>query len=121
MSDPTSGKPLTERVRELLRHILSKADFPGGNELLQQSSWVNVVGGPVTMLDSRVSGPTSRSVFTDGPIPLSVMILDSAGVAMGELLIWVNDGYLSSLEFAWWSDDPPDQLPIADRVQVARK
>jgi hypothetical protein len=44
------------------------------------------------------------------------MIMDSAGVTLGELPIWVNDGYLSSLEFAWWGDDPPEQLPALDRV-----
>lgn len=121
MSDPANGKPLTEQVRELLRHVLSEADFPGSDELLLQASGVNVVGGPVTMLDLRVSGPILASVFTDGPIPLSVIVLDSAGEAFGELLIWVNGGYLSSLEFAWWSDDPPDRLPTLDRVRVARK
>jgi hypothetical protein len=68
---------------------------------------VDVAGGPVTMLDHRVTGPTSASPFTDGPIPLTVMVLGSADATIGELLIWVNNGYLSALEFAWWSDDPP--------------
>lgn len=121
MTDSANGTPLTEQVRELLRHVLGEADFPGCAELLQQVSSVNVVGGPVTMLDLRVTGPTSASAFTDGPIPLSAMVLDATGVTLGELLIWVNDGYISSLEFAWWSDDPPDQLPTLDSVRVARK
>ncbi len=121
MTDSANDRPLTGQVRELLRYVLGEADFPGSDELLQQASSVNVVGGPVTMLDLRVTGPTAASAFTDGPIPLSVMVLDPDGVALGELLIWVNDGYLSSLEFAWWSDDPPDQLPTLDRVRVARK
>jgi hypothetical protein len=121
MSDSANGGPLSELVRELLRHVLGEADFPGSDELVQQASSVNVVGGPVTMLELRVTAPRSASAFTDGPIPLSVMVLDPADVSLGELLIWVNDGYLSSLEFAWWSDDPPDQLPALDRVRVARK
>jgi hypothetical protein len=49
------------------------------------------------------------------------MVLDSTGVAFGELLIWVKDGYLSSLEYAWWSDEPPARLPTADQVQAVRK
>ena len=121
MSESANRRPLTEQVRELLRHVLGQADFPGSDELLQQASSVDIVGGPVTMLDLRVTTPTSASSFTDGPIPLSVMVLDPAGVAFGELLIWVNGGYLSSLEFAWWSDDPSGQLPTVDRVRVARK
>lgn len=121
MSDSANSRALTEQVRELLRHVLGEAEFPGSDALLQQASSVNVVGGPVTMLDLRVTRPTSASAFTDGPIPLSIMVLDPAGVVLGELLIWVNDGYLSSLEFAWWSDDPPDRLPALDRVRMARK
>jgi hypothetical protein len=121
MSDSANGVPLTEQVRELLRHVLGKADFPGSDELFQQASSVNVVGGPVTMLDLRVTAPSSASAFTDGPIPLSVMVVDPADVALGELLVWVDDGYLSSLEFAWWSDDPPEHLPELDRLRVARK
>jgi len=121
MSD-SFGERLAEQVRGLLRHVLGEADFPGSDELLRQASNVDVVGGPVTMLDLRVTGqPTSASAFTDGPIPLSVMVLDRVGIAFGELLIWVNDGYLSCLEFAWWSDDPPNELPPPDRVQVSRK
>lgn len=121
MSDSANGKPLTEQVREILRHVLGEADFPGSDELLQQASGVNVAGGPLTMLDLRVSGPLLTSAFTDGPVPLSVLVLDPAGVACGELLIWVSHGYLSCLEFAWWSDDPPDRLPTLDHVRVARK
>lgn len=121
MTDSANGEPLTEQVRELLRQVLGKADFPGSDELFQQASSVNVVGGQVTMLDLRVTAPRPASAFTDGPVPLSLMVMDSADAALGELLIWVNDGYLSSLEFAWWSDDPPEQLPELDRVRVARK
>jgi hypothetical protein len=121
MTYSANSRSLTEQVRELLRHVLGEADFPGCAQLLQQVSSVNVLGGPVTMLDLRVTEPTPTSAFTDGPVPLSAMVLDAAGVTLGELLIWVNDGYLSSLEFAWWSDDPPDQLPTLDRVRVARK
>jgi len=121
MSDSGNGGRPTEQVRELLRHVLGKADFPGSDELFQQASSVNVVGGLITMLDLCVTAQRSASAFTDGPIPLSIMVMDSEDVAFGELLIWVSDGYLSSLEFAWWSDSPPERLPALDRVRVARK
>jgi hypothetical protein len=122
MSDSAHGKPpLTEPVRELIRKVLSEADFPGSDELRQQASGVSVAGGPVTMLDLQVTRPAPASAFTDGPIPLSVMVVDSDGAALGELLVWVHDGYLSGLEFAWWSDEPPAQLPPLKRLQVTRK
>ena len=29
----------------------------------------------------------------------------------GEILVWVTDGRLSAIEYAWWSDAAPDGLP----------
>jgi hypothetical protein len=66
MNDSADGGPLTEQVRELLRHVLGKVDLPGSDELFQQASSANVVGGLVTMLGLRVSTPRSASAFTDG-------------------------------------------------------
>ena len=121
MTGTTSGDLLTEQARSLLESVLRQADFPGSDELLQQASSVDVVGGPITMLDLRASHASSASAFADGPVPVSVVVSDAAGTLVGELLVWVGHGYLTGLEFAWWTDDPPDQLPTPDHVRVTRK
>lgn len=112
---------LTWKVRELLDRILQQAVFLGSDEMLGQVPNVTVVGGPMTMLELRVTRPAAPSAFKDGPAPISATVSDSAGAAIGEMLLWLEDGYLSTLEFAWWTDDPPDHLPNLDRVQVARR
>ncbi|MDQ1742659.1 MAG: hypothetical protein QOE23_998, partial [Pseudonocardiales bacterium] len=61
------------------------------------------------------------STFRDGPAPLSAVVSDPDGTSVGELLVWVENGYLDTLEFAWWSDDPPERLPSPECVRVARK
>jgi hypothetical protein len=121
MTDSACSEALAVKVRELLGGVLRQADFPGSDELLRQVRSVSVVGGPVTMLALRVSEATPASAFADGPVPLSATVSDAAGAAIGELLLWVESGYLSTLEFAWWTDDPPDQLPGLDHVRVDRK
>jgi hypothetical protein len=121
MTDAVSRELLTKRVRELLSDVLRRADFPGSNELFGQVSSVEIVGGPVTMLDLRVADRTGASAFKDGPIPLSIIVADVAGTTTGEILPWVYNGYLSALEYAWWTDDPPDQLPSPDQIRIARK
>jgi hypothetical protein len=69
-----------------------------------------------------MSVPTLRaSAFPDGPIPLSMLVLNDAGDSVGELLIWVQHGFLSGLEFAWWTDCAPVDLPSSDHVLVNRK
>ena len=40
---------------------------------------------------------------------------------MGELLVWATDGYLSAIEFAWVTDEMPDELPTRDDIRVVSK
>ena len=121
MNESVNVELLTAQVRALLRFVLDEADFPGRTELQNQAPSVIVTGGPLTMLDLRVTGPARASIFKDGPIPVSIVAVDQAGVSMGELLIWVTHGYLSALEFAWWSKESPDKLPALNGLQVVQK
>lgn len=121
MSDATIRDDLSAEVRGLLDCVLRQSDFPGCDELARQTSTVSVLGGPVTMLDLRVSQSTPASLFADGPIPVSIEVSDESGAPAGELLVWVDTGRLSALEFAWWTDDPPRRLPSPSRVKVTRK
>lgn len=121
MSNAANEDQLVDRVRAVLDCVLRQAGFPGSDELARQVPRVGVVGGPITMLELRVSQATPASTFTDGPIPLSTEVSDESGMPIGELLIWVDGGYLSALEFAWWTDDPPHQLPTPSRLKVTRR
>jgi hypothetical protein len=121
MTDEGRAEPVAGQVRRVLACILRRAIFPGRVELLQQVENVDVVDGPITMLNLRVTGDALRSPCSDGPVPLSAMVTDADGIATGELLIWIKDGYLSALEFAWWTDDPPENLPSIDRIHVVQK
>lgn len=121
MSEMTGQEELTDSVRRLLGDVFQQADFPGSEELARQAMSSSVVGGPITMLEIRSDRTLGAAAFADGPIPLSMEVSNSAGDLIGELLVWVENGYLSGLEFAWWTVDPPNELPLADRVNVTRK
>lgn len=121
MSDATNRDQLTDRVRGLLVAVLQQADFPGSEDLVGQASSVSVAGGPLTMLELRSSHTAPASAFADGPIPLSMVVANSAGDLIGELLVWVERGYLAGLEFAWWTEHAPSELPDSNRVRVSRK
>ena len=36
----------------------------------------------------------------------------------GEVIIWITDGHVSGLEYAWVSDNPPTRWPRADEMEV---
>ena len=120
LPDNASGDALIEQVRDLLEDVFRQVDFPGREELVRQASHVKVLGGPMTMLDLRVGDEFPASALPDGPVPLSAAVSDATGASIGELLIWVERGYLSCLE-SWWTDDPPVQLPAIRNVRVNRR
>ncbi|MFK0007725.1 hypothetical protein ACIQTZ_11785 [Paenarthrobacter sp. NPDC090520] len=112
---------LSEHVRTLVCSILRQANFLGSDQLIEQASTVVVAGGPITMLDLRPNPEHAASAFTSGPIPVSVEVLDVSGSSIGELLVWVNAGRLSALEFGWWTDERPDQLPHPSQLKIIQK
>lgn len=92
--------------------------MPGIVELMTQVDHLGSVIGPVTMLQLGVLGTAPRSRYPNGPVQIDAEVLDAQGVSVGELLVWVEDGYLATLEFTWWTDEAPTALPGLDRVVI---
>lgn len=108
----------TSRVHELLAKIIGDQDFDGRGELLAQVPHVVVVGGPITFarLDvDRSAAPRSR--LPGQLVPGDSWAYDEGGIPLGTLLVWVDDGYLSALEYGWVTDDRPLALPLPEQVR----
>ena len=121
MTRMTDQDGISEQVRILIDTILRQSEFPGCDQLIEQASTLVVEGGPVTMLDLRSSPDLEAAAFAGGPIPVSTVVFDFSGVSVGELLVWVSAGRLSALEFAWWTDRRPSQLPHPSQLRVSQK
>ncbi|MET8765910.1 hypothetical protein [Streptomyces sp. NPDC004658] len=67
------------------------------------------------LAQTRVTRPWgSESPSADlenGIIPATGTVTDDSGGLFGELLVWVSDGRLSALEFSWYGDTAPTELP----------
>lgn len=107
-----------EQVAALLRHVLQDARVPGIAELMAQVELLGSALGPVTMVQLGVLGGAPRSRYPNGPVQVDAEVADESGESVGELLIWVEDGFLATLEFSWWTDVAPSALPRADQVTV---
>jgi hypothetical protein len=112
LEDRTSG------VRVVLGHLLLSRDFPGQLELLVQLGTLRVVGGPATFNELEVAGGTRPAPLPDGPVPGTAWVEDPDGRPVGTLVAWISSGYLSALEYAWVTDDPPTALPRVERIRV---
>jgi hypothetical protein len=102
--------------RAVLHRILDGAQFPGARELSAQVDGARVVGGLPTFLDLAAAPSARPSSCKDGPVPLRPVVEPDDEVE-GELLVWVTGGYLSGLEYAWYTDEPPSAFPDPARIR----
>lgn len=99
--------------------VLSAHGFEGDQALLRQVPAVSVVGGPVTMIELAVDrSRVEPSIFGSGPAPGHSWVFTPEGEPVGPLLVWVEDGYISCLEYGWVADDPPTDLPPSTWVRT---
>jgi hypothetical protein len=110
-------RELTPDERGDLVRVLSSASTTGADVLLGQVPFVRVAGGIPTLLDLTVGAGAPRAAVGNGPLPGAWLVEGPGGEFEGELLIWVKDGYLDGLEFAWITDEPPTAFPSPDRVR----
>ena len=118
MASPENPRPISSAERALLLRVLAE-DFPGNKALVAQVDDAEVVrtwGYGGLSVDLRVTGdhvPAEPS----GLVPVRALA-EAAGEPVGELLVWVKDGMLDSLEYAWYGLDDPTALPGAEQIVV---
>lgn len=81
-------------------------------------AWEGFFGGIPTLLELRVEASAPAAKCNDGPIPVRALVEGSDEEIEGEVLLWVRDGYLSGLEFAWFTDDAPTRMPTAESIRT---
>lgn len=124
MEETEPGRPLSDRERKVLAALLS-VDFPGVAELRAQLQSARVAGsrtsGTAPSFDITVTGNAPRSPLSQKMAPIAAMAFDTGGEYTGEFILWLADGYLSGLEYAWITDEAPRDLPDAGSIQVSIK
>lgn len=103
--------PSVEQVKTLLQSMFEGSHLEESEALHRQIDGIRAVAGPITMLDFVVDRTCGRLDRPDGPLKEVFQVGRAGGEPVGELLTWVSDGYLSGLEYAWWTDEPPTALP----------
>jgi hypothetical protein len=99
-------RPLTARERDILDLLLS-IEFPGVRELRQQAMSVSAEREGM-FIDLVVNaGLPPASVVSRTPVQAAV---DGGGYD-GGVLLFVDGGRLSALEYWWVTEQKPDALP----------
>ncbi|SFY51730.1 hypothetical protein [Streptomyces sp. F-1] len=121
MTDRPATRPLFPLEQRVLVKLLS-AEFPGAQELrcqLTQTRATRPWGSESPSIDLDVPPGVPEAAIEDGIIPAIGTVTDDSGELFGELLVWVSDGRLSALEFSWYGDTAPMELPDPGLVTVA--
>ncbi|MGW4566839.1 hypothetical protein ACWEN3_32050 [Streptomyces sp. NPDC004561] len=120
MTDHSPSRPLSPLEHHILTKLLSP-EFPGAQELRNQVAETRVMGhwgADSPSIDLEVPAGTPEARIGDGLIPATGTVTDDSGELVGELLLWVSGGRLSALEFSWYCDAAPTELPDPDHVMV---
>ncbi|MGW4495013.1 hypothetical protein [Streptomyces sp. NPDC004376] len=120
MTDRPATRPLSPLEQRVLVKLLS-VEFPGAQGLRNQLAQTRVTrtwGSDSPSIDLDVPPGVPAAAIEDGVIPATGTVTDDSGELFGELLVWVSDGRLSALEFSWYGDTAPTELPDPGLVTV---
>lgn len=124
MSHELVGRPMSDLQRRVIEHLLS-APFDGAAELRHQLTVARVRGNwkpeGSPSFDIAVPANSPKARIGDGAAPVNAYVTNEEGSYSGELILWIANGKLAGLEYAWVTDSPPRQLPRVPFIQVSPK
>jgi hypothetical protein len=100
-----------------LRWILWLEDFPGVEELRAQIGHVRATLGRTSEMDLEVTNAVPAAV-SDGVLSVAALVVDADEQPEGLITVWVKGGYLSGLEYSWFTDRMPTEYPSPDRLRL---
>jgi hypothetical protein len=109
---------LSSNEKALLARVVAEVEARGASNLAAQVNEATVIGGLPTLVDLDVPRTLPSASIQDGPLPVRALVDAANGQVAGELLVWVRGGYLSGLEFAWYTNDAPTAMPPLERVRI---
>ncbi|WP_338837706.1 hypothetical protein [Gordonia polyisoprenivorans] len=98
--------------------LLYLADQQGDDAVCQQMKTVVTVDGTPTMARLNVKQGVPLSHLADGLCSGVLGVIDSSGRLVGELLLWVANGLIDTVEQTWYGDSPPLHLPDRGNVKT---
>lgn len=108
-------RPISADEVVVIRTIVVRAKIRGSHVLLDQLDSAMVSHSAEWVLNVVAAGGSSE--LPNGPYPARAFITSSAGYH-GEVIVWITDGLLSGLEFAWIGDEPPRRWPRPEEIDV---
>ena len=116
-------RPLNDDELAVLGLILAR-DFQGVEALREQAADVQVVGRcdcGCPSVDLEPLHQRRRSDQGERLVPVELIVAPEGDGPPGEVILFVDDGRLSYLEYVHYSDTPPDSWPTVERLSVFQR
>jgi hypothetical protein len=114
---------LSDAERRILAALLGP-EFDGVRALREQAEAAEVVGrcdcGCPTV-ELRTGGPPAVALHQRRLSPVEGRIASANDEPPGEILLFLEDGRLASMEFVYYTSVPPDVWPDLDKVTVIQR
>jgi hypothetical protein len=125
MTEQTAWRPMSPEEAGVIQAIVSAAGIRRGDALIEglDGALIEDLDAALAsnsapcILDVKASGTGEGAKFPDGPFPARAFVPSSAAY-QGEIIIWLTDGHVSGLEYAWITDEPPTRWPRPDEMEV---
>jgi hypothetical protein len=118
------ARPLSEAELGVLNALLAH-DFSGVEQLRAQLPHVQVVGkcdcGCPTVELRVPEGIAASPVTTDSRLaPVEGNVRPAVDGPPGNIILFVDDGRMTSLEYVSYADPPPKEWPPLGRITITR-
>lgn len=123
-NDAVASRPLTALETQVIGAILTD-ECPAADELRAQLKLARVsrawppTGSP--SIDLEIPPDAPPAPISEAVLSMDVRVNDTRGRYTGELIVWLTDGRLSPLEYAWVTDSMPHSLPPVEELVVRRR
>jgi hypothetical protein len=119
-STPIQPRPLTDLESDVITKLLSVGGA-GADEFRTQIPYSQVVatwgvGSP--SVDLAVQPGASQAAGSADGIVANGAVTDRNGSPVGDVILWVENGWLSGIEYAWYTDERPRALPEPAQIEV---
>lgn len=117
MTETAGRRPMSPQEAEVIRAVVSEATPRVRDALIADLDGAMVSNDTLWILDVAISNGGSGSGLPDGPFPARAFVPSNAAY-QGEIIIWLTNGHISGLEYAWITDDPPTDWPRPNQMEV---
>jgi hypothetical protein len=119
-STPIQPRSLTDLESDVITKLLSVGGT-GADEFRTQIPYSQVVatwgvGSP--SVDLAVQPGAAQAAGSADGIFANGAVTDRNGSPVGEVILWVENGWLSGIEYAWYTDERPRALPEPAQIEV---